>query len=325
MKLLLLGGTLFIGRHVVDALLAGGHAVTVFNRGHSPDALPAAVERLRGDRDEGAAGLRALDGRRWDACIDLSGYTTRQVRASAAALQGRVGRYVYVSAVMAYGDPQLRPVRETHPRVAPWRGDVASTDDVNGDNYGPLKVACEDLVTALHPGRCAVLRPQIVFGPHDPSGRVASWLRRAERGGPMLAPGDGRDHLQMIDVRDLAAFARRVVEDGLGGAFNLAGPRVGWSTFIDLIGAPEPAWVPAALLRDAGLAFNELPLYRPEHGPRAGLMDVSAERALAAGLQLRDLAASLRDLRDLRADRAAPAPWMAPEREAALIERARRG
>lgn len=322
MKLLVLGGTQFIGRHVVDALHAGGHAVTVFNRGVSAAALPAAVERLHGNRDDGAAGLRALDGRRWDACVDLSGYTTRQVRASATALQGRVGRYVYVSAVMAYGDPRLRPVRETHPRVAPWTGDVATTDGVNGDNYGPLKVACEDLVTALHAGRCTVLRPQIVFGPHDPSGRVAAWLRRAERGGPMLAPGDGTDHLQMIDVRDVAGFVRRVVEHGLGGAFNLAGPRVTWSAFIGLIGAPEPVWVPATRLRDAALAFDELPLYRHADGPRAGLMDVSAERALAAGLQLSDLADSLRAL---RADREAPAPWMAPEREAALTGRVRRG
>lgn len=322
MKLLVLGGTRFIGRHVVAQLLDGGHAVTVFNRGVSAHALPASVERLHGDRDAGAAGLRALEGRRWDACIDLSGYTTRQVRASATALQGRIDRYVYLSAVMAYGDPVLRPVRETHPRVPPWTGEVACTDEVNGDNYGPLKVACEDLVTTLHPGRCALLRPQVVVGPHDPSGRCAAWVRRAGRGGPMLAPGDGRDHLQVIDVRDLARFVRRVVEQGLGGAFNLAGPRVTWSAFIGLIGAPDPVWVPAALLREDGLSADDLPLYRPEHGPRAGLMDVSAERALAAGLQLSALADTLHDL---RADTAAPAPWMAPAREAALIERARRG
>lgn len=321
MKALLLGGTQFIGRHVVGALLEGGHAVTVFNRGRTADALPAAVERLRGDRDAGAAGLQALAGRTWDACVDLSGYTRRQVGASTAALQGRVGRYVYLSAVMAYGAPTLRPVRETHPRVPPWPGDVATTDDVDGASYGPLKVAAEDLVVARHAGRCTLLRPQVVTGPHDPSGRAAAWLRRAERGGPMLAPGDGSDALQMIDVRDVARFVRLVCEQGLGGAFNLAGPRVTWASFIDLIGAPDPAWVPAALLRDEGLTFRDLPLYRPAGAPLAGLMDVSAERALAAGLRLTALADTLRDL---RAYRAAPAPWMDAAREAALIERARR-
>jgi 2'-hydroxyisoflavone reductase len=321
MKWLVLGGTQFIGRHVVEHALARGHEVSVLNRGVSADALPRGVERLRGDRDAGADGLRALAGHRWDACIDVSGYTTHQVRASTTALRDRVARYVYVSAVMTYGDPRLRPVRETHPRVPPWTGDVVGTDAVNGDNYGALKVANEDLVGALFPGRCALLRPQVVVGPHDPSGRYAAWVQRAGRGGPMLAPGDGADHLQVIDVRDLARFVVRVVEGGLGGAFNLAGPRFDWAAFVGLLGVADSVWVADALLRADGLTPFDLPLYRPEHGPRAGLMDVSAARALAAGLVLTDPVITLRDV---RACPAPPAPWLAPERETALIERARR-
>src|SRR5690348_2694567 len=118
-RVLILGGTQFIGRHIAEALLAAGHTVSILNRGQSPDDLPAEVERLRGDRDDGASGLRALAGRSWDACVDVSGYTPRQVRPSADMLRESVNRYVFVSAVAAYGDPADRPVRETHPRAPP--------------------------------------------------------------------------------------------------------------------------------------------------------------------------------------------------------------
>ena len=319
MKLLVLGGTQFIGRHIAETLLAAGHAVSVFNRGQAPDALPAGIERLRGDRDAGAEGLQALAGRRWDACIDVSGYTPRQVLATTDALHAQIARYIYVSAVMVYGDPAQRPVTEDQPRVAPAGHEVT---EIEGHTYGPLKVACEDIVRQRFHERATLLRPQVVVGPHDPSGRYAHWVQRAALPGPMLAPGDGSDHLQVIDVRDLARFVRTVAERGLAGAFNLAGPRLSWRSFIALLDPAEPVWVPADLLREARLHFTELPLYRPEHGERASLMHVDASRALAAGLRLTPPADTLRDVRASLAGREAQLA-LPPVREAALIAQAR--
>src|SRR5262249_22309556 len=140
MHILTLGGTQFVGRHIVEALLTVGHRVSILTRGHTPDELPAEVERLRGDRDLGTVGLDALAGRSWDACVDVSGYTPRQVRASAELLRDRVKRYVFISAVSVYGDPDIRPARETHPLLPPAAEDVT---EIDGETYGPLKVACE--------------------------------------------------------------------------------------------------------------------------------------------------------------------------------------
>lgn len=318
MNILILGGTQFIGRHVAEALLAGGHSVSVLTRGRTPDELPAQVERLRGDRDDGSAGLGALAGRRWDACVDVSGYIPRQVRPSAEALRGSVGRYLFVSTGSVYGDAKLRPVRETNPRMPPAAEDVTVID---GDTYGPLKVACEDLVERIYGDRATILRPQIVAGPHDPSGRFTYWARRSALGGEMLAPGDGTDHVQVIDARDLARFAVGTLENGIGGAFNLAGRRLTWKEFIAALGPERPVWVPAKLLEE--LDSSVLPLYRPERGAYAGLMDVSNAKAVAAGLTLTPTAATIRDTRGWLEGRDLPLA-LPPEREAELIAAARK-
>jgi 2'-hydroxyisoflavone reductase len=319
MDILALGGTGFVGSHLVRALLAAGHRVATLTRGRAADTLPIAVERLHGDRDHGAAGLQALSGRSWDVCLDVSGYTPRQVRASTELLRARVRRYVFVSAVRAYGEPQQRPVLETHPRMPLAADDVT---EVNDATYGALKVACEDIVERVYGERCTILRPQVVVGPDDPMNRCGHWVQRALRGGEMLAPGDGSDHLQFIDVLDVARFAAAVVERDLSGAFNLAGPRFTWAHFIALLGARDVVWVPAHVLEAAGLRFNELPMYRPEHSARAALMDVSNARARAAGLMLTEPQVTLARIRDaVRGGEAAPA--LSPEREAELIARAR--
>lgn len=326
MKLLVLGGTRFLGRHIVEAALAAGHQLSVFNRGVSADNLPTSVERLRGDRD--ASDLQALQGRRWDACIDVSGYTPRQLLASTALLADAVQRYVFISAVSVYGDPQQRPVDEVQPLLPPAADDLG---EIDGASYGPLKVRCEQIVGACFgAARTTLLRPQVVVGPGDDWMRYSYWVQRARRaaetGGPMLAPGDGSDHLQVIDVRDLARFALRTVEQSLSGPYNLAGPRLRWDAFMALLGVARPVWVPAPLLQAAGLGFMELPLYRPERGPRAGLMDVSATRALADGLLQSDPARTLADVRaDLQAHIGGRswAPALSAEREAALMEQVR--
>ncbi len=235
MKILILGGTKFIGRHIVETLFAAGHTISILTRGNSPDELPPEIERLRGDRDLGAAGLSALTDHSWDVCVDVSGYTPRQVRASAEMLRSRIKRYVFISTVSVYKDFAEAPVRETYPRM-PAAGEEVT--DVNGETYGPLKVTCENIVHEIYGNRCTLLRPQIVVGPYDPYGPlcVLYWVQRAVRGGEMLALlAGGSDYLQVIDVRDLARFVRSVVENDLEGTFNLAGPRFTWAEFIAML------------------------------------------------------------------------------------------
>jgi 2'-hydroxyisoflavone reductase len=230
---------------------------------------------------------------------------------------------VFVSAVSVYGDPTRRPVCETHPRLPPAGEDVT---EVNAETYGALKVTCENLVQEIYADRCTLLRPQIVVGPYDPRGRYSYWVQRAWRGGEMLAPGDGSDHVQVIDVRDLARFGRLVVEHALSGTFNLAGPRLTWAEFMQVLGAKNLVWVAASIIRAAGVTEFELPLFRTEQGTRSGLMEVSNERARAAGLTLTDPAATARDMRAwIRGRNLLPAlsPALSPAREAELISLAR--
>ena len=320
MNILILGGTQFIGRHIAEVMLAGGHTVSVLNRGQTPDELPADVERLRGDRDKGAAGLTALAGRHWDACVDVSGYTPRQVRPSAELLKENLGRYVFVSAVSVYGDPQERPVAEFHQRQPPAAEDVT---EINAETYGALKVTCENIIGQIYGNRSTLLRPQIVVGPHDSSGRFAYWLQRANQGGPMLAPGDGSDHVQVIDVRDLARFTRQVIEQGIAGAFNLTGHRLTWTDFMNLLGARDLVWVPGEIIQAAGVTEFELPLFRRENSPRSGLMDVSNQKALAAGLTLTEPSTTVKDMQAWFQGKTPPA-MLTPAREAELITTARR-
>lgn len=290
MQVLVLGGTQFVGRHIAGALLAAGHGVTVFNRGRTPDTLPASVERLRGNRD---GDLTALAGRRWQACIDCSGTTPRQLLASTALLHRAVDHYAFVSAVMAYAPPWRLPVDEDQALLPPAPDEAT---DLAGTGYGRAKVRCEQIVAAAFGGdRHTLLRPQTVVGPGDPSGRLAFWLQRAGRDGPVLAPGDGSDMLQVVDVHDLAAFAVLAVEQRLAGAFNIAGPRQRWDTFVQQLGLRQPVWVPAAALQ--GLSFQQLPLYRGPGHPFAALMHMSSARAQSAGLRLSDPAATLQRIR----------------------------
>ncbi|MFC4452639.1 NAD-dependent epimerase/dehydratase family protein [Deinococcus sonorensis] len=286
MQILILGGTGFIGGQLARTFAAAGHRVSVLARGQTPAALPAGVERLTGDRDA-PGGLRALDGPQWDVCVDLSGYLPQQVQASGERLSG-VGRYVFVSAAAAYGDPQ-GPVTETDltPRLTPAEQDaVQRVEHLDDRTYGPSKVACEDRLRDLFGDRLTVLRPQVVTGPGDPTPRYVPWLVRAAQAGPLLVPGDGSDHLQVIDVRDVAAFTVRVLEADLGGVYNLAGPRLTWAEFVRVLGAERPVWVGLETLAAHGIPLSRFPLYRPAGGVRSGLMYVSSARAQAAGLTL---------------------------------------
>jgi len=319
MDILILGGTRFVGRHIVDALIEGGHRVSVLTRGTSPDELPASVERLKGDRNEGVGGLSALHGRTWDACVDVSGYTPKQVRPSAESLHDRIGRYLFISTVSVYVDSSDAPVLETHPLLPEAAEDVT---DITGETYGPLKVTCERIVRSVYGDRSTILRPQIVAGPFDPTGRHTYWVQRATSGGEMLAPGDGSDFVQVVDARDIARFTQRTLERHTHGIFNMAGHRLTWAAFMQALGVVDPVWVSSSLIDEAGLTFMQLPLYRPNGATFSSLMHVSHERATAAGLTLTDTQDTIRDVRDwLRTHPVTPA--LPPERERELIAKVR--
>jgi 2'-hydroxyisoflavone reductase len=321
MRILVLGGTQFIGRHLVTELLRSGHEITTLNRGVTPDHLPDDVERLRGDRDLGVPGLSALQAGRWDACVDLSGYTAVHVRSSVEALRDRVGRYVFVSAISVHGDVREGPIDETSPLVDAAPEDVT---EVVGETYGRLKVTCERIVGDAFGERAAILRPQVVVGPHDPTPRLARWVRRARRPETMLVPGDGSDALQVVDVHDLVRFARLVAERDLAGTYAVSGERVTWRSFVGMLAPADPVWIPKAILEEAGLASDDLPLYRATGAPRSGLMHVRNDRAKAAGFVVTPLKETVERVRTSMATDvpATDAPADSVERQ--LIARARR-
>lgn len=319
MRVLILGGTQFVGRHIVEAAVKAGHHVTILTRGKSADDLPGEVERLRGDRNA-ADGLSALAGGTWDACVDVSGYTPHQVRASTEQLRNAVGRYAFISTGSVYAEPGRHPLAEDAP-LLPAAAD--SVTEVTGETYGPLKVRCEEIVQEVYGERATVLRPQIVAGPFDHTARYPYWTERVARGGDVLLPGDGTDHVQVIDARDQGEFAVKVLEEDVSGVFNLAGPRLTWAHFFDVLreatGADaRPVWVADADLAAHGLGWAELPLSIPKNGEQAGLMDMTHDSALAAGLRLSD---PVRTARDTRAWSAAAGLKFAlsPAREAEVL------
>ncbi len=299
MQLLILGGTVFLGRHIVEAALARGHQVTLFTRGqHHPDLFPTA-EKLRGDR---GGHLAALAGRRWDAVIDTSGYVPRVVRASASLLADAVTHYTFISTLSVYAEPIQPGADETAPvATLPDEG----VEEVTGETYGPLKALCELAVTEAMPGRALIIRPGLLVGPHDPTDRFTYWPRRVTRGGTVLAPDRPDYPVQFIDARDLAAWTVQMIEAGRTGTYNATGPatpltlghlleecrRVSGSN-------ARVVWVDEAFLLQAGVApWTDLPLWIAvgQTPQMAGLLALRIDRALTAGLSFRPLATTIRD------------------------------
>lgn len=316
MDILVLGGTRFVGLHIVEAFVAAGHQVTVLTRGQAQPTLPPGVEQLVGDRDEGPGGLAALGQRRWDACVDVSGYQPRQVRASTHVLRDRVDRYVFISTGSVYAEQHRQILREDDPLLPAYPGDHA---EISFETYGPLKVACERLVQAAFPESFTVLRPQLVVGPQDYSARYAYWPDRAARGGTVLAPGDGQDFFQVIDARDHARFAVTVVEQRVSGIFNMAGPRLFWSEFLSMLGIQDVRWASVDELDALNVSIYDFPGFLPRaNNPQSGMNNVDNSAALAVGLTLTDPARTARDTRAWSQD-AGKAYALTPEREADIL------
>jgi 2'-hydroxyisoflavone reductase len=324
MRLLILGGTLFLGRHLTQAALARGHAVTLFNRGrHNADLFPG-VEKLRGDRD---GDLTALEGGRWDAAIDVHGRVPRIVRASAALLAPAVGHYTFISTTSVYGDQSIRGMDENAPLAT-----IAdpTVEDPTGPNYGPLKVLSEQAVGAALPGRALIIRPGLIVGPHDPTNRFTYWPRRVAQGGDVLAP-DGPSHpARFIDARDLAAWAVEMIESGATGVYNARGPNE-TLTFGELLDTCKAitgsdarfVWASERFLLDAGvMPYTEMPLWVPDLPERAGFYSIRSEKAIAAGLTFRPVAETIRDTLAWDATQPPDAPrpcGLRPERERELL------
>lgn len=295
MKLLLLGGTRFLGRHLAEQALAAGHQVTLFHRGRSSTALFPQAEHRLGDRD---ADLTPLQHGSWDAVIDTSAYFPRQVRSAASALSGRVGHYQLVSSISVYAAFDKPGLQEDAPLQT-----LANADEqaVTGATYGGLKALCEGAAVQAFGDRCLVTRPGLLVGPHDPTGRFTWWLQRAMRGGDMVAPGEPTAPVQLIDARDAAAWMLLQAERGTAGVFNLTGPTAPL-TMEQMLACIQSAlnsdvrlqWVAEDFLLEQGVApWTDLPVWVPRAS--AGLHQMDIARALTSGLQCRPLAQTVVD------------------------------
>lgn len=295
MKLLVLGGTRFLGPALVEAARARGHALTLFNRGKTNPGLFPDVEQVHGDRD---GQLQGLAGRRWDAVIDTSGYVPRVVRQSAELLAPSVERYLFVSTISVYDESMPAGSDETA-RLATMPD--PTSEDVRA-HYGALKALCEQAVEAALPGRALSIRPGLIVGPGDGTDRFTYWPVRLDRGGEVLCPGDGTDPVQVVDVRDLAAWTIEMAERRETGAFNAVGP-ASRLTAREMIEACRPpgsgarlAWVPWAFLEKHKVEpWSDMPVCIPAAGEGGGLSQVSVARAVARGLRFRPVADTARD------------------------------
>jgi 2'-hydroxyisoflavone reductase len=307
LRLLILGGTKFLGRAITEAALARGHELTLFNRGSTNPELFPEVEKLHGDRKRD---LSLLSGRTWDAVIDTSGYIPADVRASAEQLRD-AGRYAFVSSVSVYADFSTGP-DESSPTAD--LGELP-VDELAPDyaNYGPLKALSEAEVVRVFGERALVVRPGLIVGPHDPTGRFTYWARRLARGGEILAPGAPERRAQFVDVRDLADWIVNGVEQGLAGTFNATNEGVAWG---ELLAGAEVTWVSDEFLQEHEVGpWMELPLWLPD--PEwAGMHDTDVGRALAAGLRFRPLGETIAGAADAPAE---DGVGLTPEREAELL------
>jgi 2'-hydroxyisoflavone reductase len=324
-RILVVGGTRFVGRHIVAAAIGRGHEVSLFHRGKTGSELFPEAAHLLGDRD---GDLTALASGRWDATVDVCAYVPRQVHTLADALAGRGGRYVYISSLSAYAWPQ--PPRFTEDAALIELADP-TTEEVTDETYGGLKVLCERAAADRFGPGVAVVRPTYVIGPYDYSGRFIWWLHRVARGGEILAPEPADAPIQLIDARDMATWVVDLIERETGGVFHAVSPPPPFS-FADMLdqivaeaGPPGTAltWVGRSFLLDAGENDATLPMW--PGGDPAGMFEAADPgRAEAAGLAPRPLAQTIRET--LAHERAEPTPTrpgigLPAEREAELLAR----
>jgi 2'-hydroxyisoflavone reductase len=331
LKILILGGTRFIGVAMTELALARGHTITFFNRGKTnTDRFPD-IERIKGDRNGEIDGLKD---RKWDAVIDNSGYVPRHVRLSADLLAPNVQQYLFISSISVY--PTFSQPRTETSAVGTLKDETV--EKVDNDTYGPLKALCEKAAEAALPGRVTVLRPGLIVGPDDSTDRFTYWPARAARGGDLLAPGKPSDAIQVIDSRDLAMFALDTLEQRIVGTFNLVSPpgKFTMGSVVDeSIRAaksqakpsppPRAIWATADFLaRQKVEGWADMPVWLDAKGDDAAFAETSADRALKAGLKITPLRKTVRDtlawhLTRPEAERAKLKAGITPEREQEVL------
>jgi 2'-hydroxyisoflavone reductase len=327
MRILIMGGTAFVGRHIAQAALDAGHDVTLFHRGQTNQGLfPEATEILGDRNDEAALAQLSGNGAGWDATVDVSAYLPRQVRATAAALGGRGGQQLFISTASVYKTPVAAGFSEDAPLN---EIDDPDSAEFSLENYGALKVACERLAYDLYGSGTAVIRPTYVIGPYDRSYRFTWWVTRLARGGKVLAPGDPDDPIQVIDARDQATFAVSLLERSQPGTYHTVSPTppFGFGDLLEAIAArvaprgTELVWVGKDWLHGQDLDDNALPLW-PAGDSEMDINAADPARANAAGLAPRPLSQTIDELQAAEAADPTPVPaglGLPPEREEELL------
>lgn len=326
MKILILGGTKFLGRALVQSAQARGHHLTLFNRGTTnPDLFPE-VERLTGDRK---LDLSPLDNRQWDVVIDTCGYEPNVVSTSAQKLAGAVERYIFISSISVYANTSQPGTDERAPVAQMPEG---AEPVVTPETYGPLKALCEQAVETALPGRALIVRPGLIVGEYDPTDRFTYWPWRVAQGGDVLAPNGPGYLTQFIDVRDLADWIIRMAEAGKTGIYNATGPEqplpLGklMETSRTVSGSDARfVWAPEAFLLENGVQpWSQLPLWIPENDPDIGSNQTSIRKALQDGLTFRTLEDTVRSTLDWANSSPAGHEWRAGlprEREQELLRK----
>jgi nucleoside-diphosphate-sugar epimerase len=325
LKILILGGTAFLGPQIVEAAQARGHVLTLFNRGKTNPGLFPDIEKLHGDRD---GDLKSLEGRTWDAVIDTSGYVPRIVSMSATLLAPSVKRYLFISTISVFAE-DIKPGTAEDGKLE------TIADETNEEvmkNYGALKALSEKAAEKAMPGRTWVVRPGLIVGPGDRSDRYTYWPARVAKGGEVLAPGDGTDPVQYIDVRDLAEWIVLGTEKGLVGTYNATGPdkRLTMKPFLEGVkkgvgGDAKFTWVPAPFLEKQKVGpWMDMPVWIPSNGGETGLTELNCSKAIAAGLKFRSVEETAKDTlawyKSTPDDRRSkPKAGLTPEREAEVL------
>lgn len=307
LNILILGGTRFLGIHLTEAALARGHRVTFFNRGRTRTELFPDIPRLMGDRDGvSLGGLQALEGQRFDAVIDTSGYVPRHVRLSAELLAKHTPHYLFISTVSVY-----RGFDSANNEESPLGTlEDPTVETVDGRTYGPLKALCEqEALKAYAEQRCTILRPGLIVGPYDNTDRFTYWPARCARGGRFIAPGTPQDPIQIIDARDLANYSLNCLEQRITGVFNVISPP-GEFSMGDLVTRaaqlaadiakppqrPVAAWLSAEFLNEQKIMpWSDMPVWVPDTPESFGFSRTSVDRALKTGLRIRPLESTLAD------------------------------
>ncbi|HEY7148136.1 MAG TPA: NAD-dependent epimerase/dehydratase family protein [Gaiellaceae bacterium] len=317
MQLLVLGGTKFLGRATVEAALARGHDVTLFNRGETNPELFPEAEKLRGDRTQD---LSPLEGREWDAVIDPSGYVPSVVRASAETLRAQTGFYVFISSLSVYADRSKQMTEGDALEELGELPDDRLLEDFS--NYGALKALSERAVAETFPDAYANVRPGLIVGPHDPTGRFTYWPHRVARGGEVAAPAPPGEHVQFIDVRDLGEWIVGLCERREGGELNAVNDGVAWSELLETCRAVTGSdarfvWIDGKFLLEQEIGqWMELPLWIEDESDK-GLHRADLARAHAAGIAHRRLEETVRATLELAEP--TDTAGLSPEREAALL------